>query len=68
VRPEAIWGETLERIDAIDELDKRLDQATALICLIGSQDFSSLAGEIQENYASALAGTIDQAKQTIKFL
>ena len=58
----------MTNLEAIDELNKRLDQAAALVEMVGSRDFGNMTDEAREIYASTLADSIEQAKRAVSYL
>lgn len=58
----------MTNLEAIDELNKRLDQVAALVEVIARKDFVDMSDEARQNYASVLAETIEQAKVVAEFL
>ena len=58
----------MTNLEAIDELNRRLDQAAALVEVIARQGFVDMSDEVRQNYASVLADTIEQAKVAVESL
>ena len=52
----------MDTIDAIGRINAKLDQAAALVEMIGNRDFGEMSDEARANYASTLAESIEQAK------
>lgn len=58
----------MTNLEAIDELNKLLDQVAALVEVIARRDFVDMSEEVRQNYTSVLADTIEQAKVAAEFL
>ena len=52
----------MDTIDAIDMINAKLDQAAALVEMIGNRDFRGMSDEARANYVSILTESIEQAK------
>ena len=58
----------MTNLEAVNELEKRLDQVAELVEMISSQDFADMSEADRRNYTSVLTDAIEQAKVAVEFL
>ena len=58
----------MTNLEAVNELEKRLDQVAELVEVIASQDFADMSEADRRDYTSVLTDAIEQAKVAVEFL